>query len=266
MKLLTGFDWRLITFALLAYLAFLIMDFPAERAYHYWQAQAGTRQGFALGNLSGSVWSGNAGQAMINGQRVEDLNWHLQPWALATGKVALNWGAKLADGFGEGQLAAGMKGELEMDRLKARLDLSQLSVRALQALQPKGTVSLNLQDVTWTGEALTSAQGRIVWNGAGINFLQALDFGDLSLNLETTDEGVKGVLSDGGGPLEAVGVLRLKPDGSYQFTGSFAARGGDQALSRALRSLGRPGADGKVKVSQTGTLAALGLGRPTPRR
>jgi general secretion pathway protein N len=266
MKLLNGLDWRLITFAFLAYLAFLVMSFPAERAYHYWQAQSGTRQGFALGNISGSVWSGSAGEAMINGQRLEDLNWHLQPWALAMGKVGLKWDAKLDDGFGEGQLAAGMKGEIDMDQLEARLDLSQLSVRALQALQPKGTVSLNLQDVTWTGEALTSAQGRIVWNGAGINFLQPLDFGDLSLSLETTDEGVKGVLNDGGGPLEAVGILRIKPDGSYQFTGSFAARSGDQALSRALLSLGRPGADGKVKVSQTGTLAALGVGRPMQRR
>jgi general secretion pathway protein N len=268
MKIIKGFDWRLLLFIALAYLAFLVAGFPAERAYSYWQSssQAGARQGIAMGSLSGSVWSGTAGQALINGQHLEDLSWDLQPWALIMGRIALNWRGKLADGFGQGQVAAGLDGEVEMDRVEARLDLSQISIRALQALQPQGTLNLNLRDVVWTGQALTSAQGRMVWSGAGVNFLQALTFGDLSLELETTPEGVKGILSDGGGPLEAVGVLNLRPDGQYQFTGSFAARDGDPALTRALRSLGRPAADGKVKVSQSGTLAALGLGRPTPRR
>lgn len=260
MKIFARIDWRLILFGVLAYVAFLVVSFPADRVYQFWKAEAGKQQPFALSHISGSVWSGHAGQALINGQRLEGLSWSLQPWALVAGKVALTWGAKLADGFGEGQLAAGLQGEIEMDLLKARLPLEQVSVKALQALRPKGTLNLNLKDVVWTGQALTSAEGRLVWNGASINFLQDLEFGDLVLNLETTPEGVKGVLSDGGGPLQAEGVLTLKADGKYTFSGSFAARGGDQALSRALRSLGRPGADGKVRVSQSGNLANLGLG------
>lgn len=261
MKIFARMDWRLVLFGVLAYVAFLVLSFPADRVYQFWKADAGKQQPIALSQISGSIWSGQAGQALINGQRLEGLSWTLQPWALGAGKVALSWGAKLADGFGEGQLAAGLQGELEMGHLKARLPLSEISVRALQALQPKGTLNLNLKHVAWTGQTLSSAEGRLVWNGAGINILQDLEFGDLVLTLENTPDGVKGVLSDGGGPLQAEGVLTLSADGKYTFSGSFAARGGDQALTNALRTLGRPGADGKVKVSQSGTLAALGLGR-----
>ena len=82
------------------------------------------------------------------------------------------------------------------------------------------------------------------------------------MNVETKDEAVQGVLSDGGGPLSAEGLLTLSADGAYQFSGRFAARG-DKDLEQALRTMGRPGADGKVAVKQSGTLASLGL---VPRR
>jgi hypothetical protein len=263
MKILRRVDWRLLAFGLLAYVAFLTLTFPAERAYAYWKQQAGGRAPVALGGISGSVWAGHADQALINGQRLEALHWRLHPWALFAGQVAADWSLKVDDGYGRGEAAAGLGGAVSLDSLEARLPLAQLPVKALAALRPAGTLSLNLHDVKWDGTALVSASGRVVWNGAGINLFQALEFGDLSLTLETAADEVKGVLADAGGPLQAQGLLSLKPDGSYQFTGSFAARGQAPELARALRTLGRMGSDGKVHISQKGTLAALGL---VPRR
>jgi len=253
-------DWRYLLIGLLAYVVFLVVQFPADRAYAWWKAGPGAQQPLALSGLSGTVWQGSARRAQIDGQRLQGLEWHLKPWTVLFGKLAADYEIRLDDGFLRGSLAADPQGAVAFDALEARLPLAQLSLKALAALRPSGVLNLNLREVDWNGEALLSAEGRVVWSGAGINLFQPLQFGDLALTLETRDDSVIAQLSDAGGPLQADGLLTLKPDGSYQFSGSFAARDGAQSpLARALRSLGRPGADGRVQVSQSGTLAALRL-------
>ena len=132
----------------------------------------------------------------------------------------------------------------------------------LKALQPSGSLNLNLNNVKWTGESLASAEGRIVWRGAEINLLKPVELGDLTLTLETSNDEVRGVIKDSGGPLSAEGVVTLAEDGRYKVNGAFATRGNNpdsKELENALRSMGKPGADGKVKVTHSGTLSKLGL-------
>ncbi len=253
-------NWRYLLIGLLAYVAFLIVQFPADRAYAWWKAGPGAQQKVVLTGLSGSVWQGSARQALIGDQRLQGLEWHFKPWTVLLGKLALDYELRLHDGFMRGSVAADPQGAVDVTALEAKLPLAQLSLPAIAALRPSGMVNLNLRDVDWNGEALLSAQGRVVWTDAGISLLQPLQFGDLALTLETRDDGVVGELSDAGGPLQAEGLLTLKADGSYQFTGRFKAREGAQSpLGRALSALGRPGADGKIPVNRTGRLADLGI-------
>lgn len=259
MKWLPRVNWRWLALGLLAYVVFLVLTLPAGRVYGYWKSQAGADADFALSGISGSVWDGRAEVAVMGGRRFEAVTWQLHPTALLVGRVSSDWGFKVDDGFGRGTMAASLGGAFSLDTVEARLPIAQLPGRALAVLRPSGTVNLNLRDVEWNGTALVSAEGRMVWSGAGVNLIQDMALGDLSLDLETTGGEVKGVLADGGGPLQATGLLSLKPDGSYEFTGSFAARGDDPKLQQALRTLGRVGADGKVQVTNKGTLAALGL-------
>lgn len=253
-------DWRYLLIGLLAYLVFLLVQLPADRAYGWWKAGPGAAQPVVLAGVSGSVWEGRAQQALIDGQPLDGLVWHLRPWTVLFGRLEMDYEVRLRDGFARGRIAADPQGAVSIDSVEARLPLAQLRARALAALRPSGVVNLNLQDVVWDGQALVSAQGRMVWTGAAVSLLQPLQFGDLALTLETRDDSVVGELSDAGGPLQAEGLLTLKPDGSYQFSGSFAAREGTQSpLGRALRSLGRPGSDGRIQVTQSGTLSALGL-------
>ncbi len=255
-----GFNWRYVLIGLLAYIAFLLVQFPADRAYAWWKAGPGAQQPVVLTGLSGTVWQGRAQRALIDGQRLDGLAWHLKPWTVLLGKLALDYEVRLNDGFMRGAVAADPQGAVTFETLEAKLPLAQLSLPAIATLRPGGVVNLNLREVDWNGEALLSAQGRVVWSNAGISLLQPLQFGDLALTLETRDDGVVGELSDAGGPLQAEGLLTLKPDGSYQFTGSFAAREGARSpLGQALSALGRPGVDGKIQVSRSGQLADLGL-------
>lgn len=262
MKVKLPFDLRYPLLGLLAYVIFLVLQFPAERAYAHWQASEHANREIALVGIGGSVWSGRAGVAVFKGQRLEALEWRLRPWALLTGQVALDWRFRLPgdEGYGQGITALGLGGSITFEDLEARFPASlAAALGRLQTLRPAGMVNLNLQNLRWDGQSLAAAHGRVVWQEAEIKLLKPLELGDLVLTLETAEDTVKGILSDAGGPLAAEGLLTLSTDGNYQFSGNFGAREGASDLEHALRSLGQPGADGRVQVNHTGHLAALGL-------
>ncbi len=265
-----AFNVRFIVLGLLTYIIFLVLSFPADRAYAYLKSSdsssSNASRSFALTGISGSVWSGKADVVAIKKTRFENVEWTLRPWVLLLGEVGLSWHFRNSDtqgskagSFGQGVTSLGLNGSVSFSSLEAQIPASMVaSITKMQALQPSGSISLNLQDVEWNGQSLVSAEGRIVWRGAGVNLFKPISLGDLTLTLETRDDEVKGVIADGGGPLSIDGLLTLEEDGKYQFNGAFAARG-DKVLENALRSMGRPGADGKVKITYSGNLAGLGI-------
>lgn len=270
-SLLSG---RLLVFGLLVYLVILALTFPAQYGYAYWQGSETATPNVALAGINGSIWSGQADVALINGQRLESLEWHFQPWSLLRGQVGLSWRLRLPDtqgdgGYGQGSTRLGLDGSIVFPTLEGRVPAIVLaSLGGAKAVRPTGSVSINLLDVRWDGRSLVSANGRVVWNGAGINILKPITLGGLVLNLETSDDDLKGVLSDASGPLAAEGVLSLKPDGSYSFSAAFNARqgvAGSGDLAAALSTLGRPGPDGKYHLNQSGHLADFGLAPPLAR-
>ena len=265
-----AFNVRYIVLGLLTYIIFLVLNFPADRAYAYWKSSdsssSNTSRSFALAGISGSVWSGKADVVVIQRARFENFEWTYRPWALLLGQVGLNWRLQIPDsqgsknsGYGQGVTSLGLDGSIGFSSLEAQLPASMVaSMAKMQALQPSGSFSLNFQDVEWNGQSLVSAEGRIVWHDARVNLLKPVSLGDLSLTLETSNDEIKGLIADSGGPLSIDGLFTLEEDGKYQFNGAFAARG-DKALENALRSMGRPGPDGKIKIARSGNLAGLGI-------
>jgi general secretion pathway protein N len=273
----------LVVFGLLVYLVSLVLSFPAERAYlhlkAHWPGSESTNKAIALSGISGSVWSGKARMALVQGQPLKDVEWTLHPWSLLFGQVGVSWRFQLPESDGEGghkanvpggdsesalgyaqaTTALGLDGSIRFEQLEARLPAQLVAALANAAVvRPSGAVSVNLKQLRWDGQSLVAAEGRVAWHGAGVNIFKPVALGDLSLSLETADNAVKGVVADGGGPLSLDGLLTLAPDGTYEFNGSLAARNSPD-LDAALRSMGRAGADGRIKLKRSGSLASLGL-------
>jgi len=120
----------------------------------------------------------------------------------------------------------------------------------------EGTVAIALRRLALADGVPAEAAGQLVWNGARLTAPQPFDLGDLAVELEPAEGGgLRGTLSDGGGPLAAEGELRLEPDGRYRFEGRLAARAGaDSPLGRALAVLGPKHPRGGVRVTGQGRL------------
>lgn len=268
-------DLRLVAFGLLIYVVVLIASYPAERGYAHLQARGLTPPGLQLGGLQGSIWSGSADVAVIQGQTLRSVTWQLQPWALFTGTASVAWsfqipGEAAAAGHGTGVAQWRPGGSVVVPqfegRLPARFVATLLNARAVR---PEGLVSLNLNALRWEQQRLAAVTGKVVWSGAGINLFKPLPLGDLTLSLETVDGVIRGVIADAGGLLAIDGLLTLSADGRYQLTGEASARPGQDSgggLGAALGALGRADADGKVHFSHTGALPGSGPRQPATRK
>lgn len=252
---------RYILFAFIVYVVFLCMTFPANTVYAYWKETMGDEIPFSASQMDGSIWSGKATEVRVGSKQVKSVSWRFHPFTLLLGRVELGWEFEVNDGYGKGVVGRRLMGGLYLNDIEAWVPLSEISQMAnLQALRPAGSLSVNMQQISLNRQSLTAAIGNIEWNSAELTLLNAISLGDLQIRFEPVDDGVKGVLSDQGGPLQADGLLTLSDDGKYAFTGTFGVRDPQQTdLKNALQSLGRVGSDGKHKITQSGDLGQLGL-------
>ena len=120
-----------------------------------------------------------------------------------------------------------------------------------------GMVSLTLPAlVVDSGGRIVAAEGSVVWHQAAMTAPQALELGDLQLQLHTENAGqVVGDISDRGGPLRVEGTLQLTPDGGYRVTATLAAApDAPAALAQSLGWLGKPDAQGRYRLNYNGRL------------
>jgi hypothetical protein len=75
------------------------------------------------------------------------------------------------------------------------------------------------------------------------------------MELTTGDQGIRGTVTDKGGPVRLNGNLTLTPDNRYRLVGEISARDNHNPhLRQVLSLLGPPGEDGTWKMDITGTL------------
>lgn len=248
-------------FGILAYLVFLVATMPAGMAYGYWKSTfGGDKVPVILDDVSGSVWSGKVGKATVKGQQLAAFTWDINLLTLLLGILEMDVEFKVTDGYGKGTVGYSFFGSAYLNNVEAWLPLTEVeNIINAAALKPGGALDIKLSNVKLDGNSVVSALGDVAWHGAEVTLLKKLVLGDLDVAFEPHEGGVKGILSDQGGPLTAEGILKLSPDRNYEFDGAFGTRGNNPDLQNALRTMGRVDRDGKVKVSMQGNLEQFGL-------
>ena len=174
-------------------------------------------------------------------------------------KLYLDFGLK--EGQGKGAIAKSLFGGVSLQDVQAGLYLKDVApMLGLQSLSPAGVVRLNLQELQIEDGFIVSAEGNAIWQNAEIALFKPLQLGTLEIEVKPDENGIKGVLSDKGGPLEAQGLLNLDTEGKYNLNGSVRVRDPLKTdLNSAINAMGRPGADGKIPLKYSGKMQALPL-------
>lgn len=239
------------------YLIIVLVRFPADIAYGFVANSLKTSPAkVQLYRVGGTLWNGKAQFANVQGQTLHDLRWELHLLSILTGKVGATLSFKLEDGSVKATAYRGLGGSISLEDVKARLPVAEIIRMArIPAVKLEGQLGLNFSELAMSDGIVNTADGRVVWNGAESQFPQRIQLGDLSATIKTTDKGIEAKLGDAGGPLQLNGLFTLAPDGKYDFNGELAAREGSNSnLGRSLSMMGRPDAQGKVKIANSGNL------------
>ncbi|MGH8371172.1 MAG: type II secretion system protein N [Gammaproteobacteria bacterium] len=242
---------RWLVAGILAYLIFLCATFPASYALRWVQADV---PGIQLSDVSGSIWSGHAGQLVFESVPLGALSWDFDWRAPWSGK--LGYHLTLADGVTrlKGRLAIGRAGQIVIRDLSGRVPVQRLDHwLPLPPDSVTGLLQLNLNSLSVTNGMPQAADGSITLSDANLNWPQAATLGSYSLKLHTS-QGITGDIQDTSGPLAMQAQVILQTDGQYHVQGTLAARDKDSAAAHLLTYLGSPGPDGKYPFNFAGRL------------
>lgn len=244
--------WPYLVFGLLAYLLFLATATPAAQAYPRLQQRLGLP---AIGTLSGSLFEGRGHALKLQTLTLDEVSWSFRPGRLLLGQLSFDTQARSTVlGRLNGTLGLGLGGQLSASALTGRTSADALATRfSGQSGLLQGQVELKLQQLLLDGQRIADLSGEVIWHDAALIQPQAAALGELRLSLSHSEKGIKGILSDGGGPLKADGELLIGADGQYRLNATLLARNNnDKALRNALAWLGRADAQGRVKVDLKG--------------
>lgn len=247
----------LVAAGVLFYALALIATLPAGWAYHWGKPRLGGA--LVLSDVGGTVWRGRARAARAGDFEVEKLRWDVRPSALLLGRMS----TALAFTY------QGQPGRLIVNRhLGGGVSFTDvdllLPARSLQGLvrlpgaELGGVVVVKLDALGLTQGRIASAGGTLTWNRAAVVKPVPALLGGFGMTLSTGEDGITGTVKDTGGAVQANGLLKLKPDGNYDFTATFVSRDPKQPLiAQGLQLFGQPGPDGRVKVDTKGALPPL---------
>lgn len=244
--------WLTYTLAgVLGYLVFLLATFPAAHAYRWSGAQSA---GLGLHSIAGTVWSGTAGGAVIDKFELPPITWRWRLTGMFRGRLEYRLQVVAQQSEGHGILGLGWDGGWQARDVALPARLLQ---PYLGALVPPlgGRLTLNVEGDRIATQSLPAVQGDLVWRGAAVRMGEMVSLGDVRMDIETTEQGIRGVLSNDAGPLRLEGTLLLRSGGAYEFSGGLSKNGPLSAgLEKLVDTLGKPDARGLIPLRFTGTI------------
>lgn len=250
MKLIRNLLLLVIALALVALLVLAFL--PARIALDFVGGRLGPVQ---LGEVSGSLWKGQASPASINGEPIGSLGWRLHPLSLLGARVDADLTLQGDAYNGQGAVS------VRRDRSLAVRDL-QLTMPA-QKLQPaldipalvfRGDVLIEVAAAELKGGFPSQVQGRATWRNAAVAGSAEAQFGEVVTEFASApDGGVAGIVKDSGGPLQAEGKYTASLLG-YDADIVLRARDGNPQVTEALQYIGAPQPDGSARLTVKGRL------------
>jgi general secretion pathway protein N len=243
--------WPLVALGIGAFLLFALVTLPARVVLSLFDPP-----GVSVSGVSGTIWNGRAQAVRAGNTHVGSVEWKLNILTLFTGKLGADVKVTRSDGFAQASVA--MSG-------------SRVALRGLNASLPLSALPQNVVRGSWTGAATlrfdqlalenswpVAANGTIeVANLVGPANRPA-DLGGYKVVFAdgaATEEGLRGALSDTGGPFAVNGTIDLKKDRSYLLQGLIATRpNAPKDMARTLEILGAPDAQGRRQFSIEGTM------------
>ncbi len=226
---------RYVVAGALMFLVVLVVSFPARVAYRWIPLPDVTLTG-----ISGSIWNGRADEALAGGAYLRNLSWSFRPAKLLSGQLAFHTSSNPASGALATDVAIAPGGELTLSGMTGNLPL-ELVHPSFQADGLKGDIRLDFDDVRVRSGWITSIDGAVSVTNLYVPALSAAPLGDYLATFGMEGPAINATVDDTAGVIDVDGVITIRPDRSYSFSGDVAARpDAPPSIEQQLRYLGSP--------------------------
>lgn len=250
--------WGFALLGGMAYLAFIVANWPAAHAWMLAERHLGVPDDVQVGGVDGTVWDGRGIQVGTRDLQAERIRWRVRPMALLTGRLEVTVEGAMGDGFAEGRAILTPDG-LRLHGFNGQVPAapwSRVAARFGEEVLLGGTFAFAIERLELDPEGrLQQADGRLAWHDAAVTVDEHVELGGLTSQLRAEDGALLGELGDTGGPLALSGVWWLDPAGaSYELDAVVDTReGAADILTRNIEMAG-PRRDDGVHIGIEGTL------------
>ncbi len=213
-----------------------------------------------ISDTSGTLWTGGAQSVSVAGFQLREVEWELHPLPLLIGRLSLALDAKWGDGYVQGNASVGLTGSVRLRavRIAGPLDpvMQRMNLRGSGGELAVDFAALEVANQWPTRVIGTVRVGRVPLSALGVAGAATGNY-RLEFDIEEVgdDGAIPGVLSDGGGPLEIFGELRLMPPRDYTVQARVTARPDAPAdLVTGLMLVGPKQPDGSHQFQMSGSL------------
>lgn len=242
--------WLLIALGVGAFLLFALVTLPAATVLRYVHPS-----GVTLSGVSGTIWKGRAQAVRSGNLHVGSVEWDLDILTLLTGKLGADVKVTRSDGFAQASIAVS-GARVTMRSVNASLPLSALPPNVVRGGWT-GTATLRLPQLALENSWPVALTGTIEVAALVGPANRPAPLGGYKVVFPegAAADGLKGALSDTGGPLAVNGTIDIRKDRSYLVTGLVATRpGAPSDMSRTLEILGEPDAQGRRQFTIEGSM------------
>jgi general secretion pathway protein N len=226
--------WRYVTTAVAAYVLFLVLTAPAAKLLPMFQSQLPAVQ---LSGVTGTLWSGQAAQLIVQSVPLTGVSWELRPVALFFGAMEYQVEGQLNGQPLALRLGRSLFSGAYVSDISARIAASDLLYwSGLKQVGVNGQLQFNIEEVEGIGgDGLPAVGGTATWIPAMVLAPLELNLGEARL-VSRIEAGVtRGQLTAGGGALTLAGELTVNPDGNYQLVAEVQKKGNvPQAVDKFL--------------------------------
>lgn len=195
-----------------AYLLILVVTFPADYLRDTLQDRL---PGLVLGDVGGSVFSGQSQRVSYMGQELGPVEWRIRPSALLMLRVEYRLQFSSPDNNGHVNIGIRSGSDVYGHGLDMRLVPDRLvNTFSPVAIQTRGAMNLVLERFELTSAGARGVTGTALWQDAAIESPLVLPLGDVELALESRDEDLVATVTRGG-DLGLSGEMLLQPGDRY---------------------------------------------------
>ncbi|HET7266809.1 MAG TPA: type II secretion system protein N [Oleiagrimonas sp.] len=244
--------WPWVLVIVLVLLAAMVWWFPARWA---WQFVRGDYPAVRVGDIEGSVWHGQADHVRVAGQSLGTLQWTLGRSALLGdlhGDVDLRGAGVMANGH----IARDGNGAIVIDDAHFKVPMERLKVLWPNGADLLGQLRGDVDRARLVDGWPVQLRAHVRWHDAGmVTHGRTVMLGQwLSRWRASGNAAITARLhDDGNGPLRLRGRLTVTPLG-WRIRADLVPRHAGIALRRWLRDIGKPMADGSVRIERHGGL------------